>query len=151
MRRIILGASAGTCYRSPVPRKCFVSHRNLVSLREKHKVFLGLVDGHGAGSVTLTYDYPKQIATLSFTNETVRNAISGQMMNQLADALDILLDDGSKPTKATQITSGTGNKSDQPVVGLLLRSSGNIFSAGADLNLVREIGKLHELEICLIA
>ena len=142
----MVGTSAGACYRSHVPRKCSVSHRNLATLREKHKIFLGLVDGHGTGSVTLTYDYPKKIATLSFTNESVRNAISGRMMNQLADALDALLDNGSKPTKATQGASGTANKGTQPVVGLLLRSSGNIFSAGADLNLVREIGKLHQLE-----
>lgn len=137
----MLGTSAGACYRSHVPRKCFVSFRNLVSLREKHKVFLGLVDGHGTGSVTLTYDYPKKIASLSFTNESVRNAISGRMMNQLADALDALLDDGSKPSKTTQGAPATENKRLQPIVGLLLRSSGNIFSAGADLNLVREIGE----------
>lgn len=138
MRRIILGTSIGACHKSPVPRKCMVSHRNLVTLREKHKVFLKLVDSHGTGSVTLTYDYPKQIAVLSFTNESVRNAISGSMMNQLADAVDLLLYEDNKSKKAAKDDT---NKHSQPVVGLILRSSGNIFSAGADLNLVRDVGE----------
>ena len=113
------------------------SSRTLATLREKHKKYLNLVESHGAGSVTLTYDFPKQIATLSLSNESLRNAISGRMMNQLADSLDKILDEGSKKKKAIEESDSTDNK---PIVGVILRCSGDIFSAGADLHLAKDIG-----------
>lgn len=112
-----------------------------MTLREKHKSFLELVENHGGGSITLTYDYPKQIAILSLTNEGIRNAISGRMMGQLADALDILLDDGSAYRKLIKKDYKQANKFSHPLVGLILRSSGKTFCAGADLGLVKDLGK----------
>ena len=109
--------------------------RRLATLREKHKTFLNLVGQHGSGSVTLTYDNTKRIAILSLSNEAARNAVSGAMMVQLADALDELIDDGSK-----RYTEIHGNKAAN-MVGLILRSPGKSFSSGADLNLVADIGK----------
>lgn len=126
---------------SPVLSSFRLQSRTLMTLREKHKVFLDLVDCHGTGSVTLTYDYPKQIATISLSNESLRNAISGRMMNQLADVFDILLDDGSKLKKEIKQDYKAANKFFHPVVGVIVRSSGRIFSAGADLNLARDLGK----------
>ena len=109
--------------------------RSLATLREKHKVFLGLVGEHGSGSVKLTYDNKKHIAILSLANEPARNAISGKMMVQLADALDELIDDGSK-----RYAELHGNKAAN-IIGLILRSPGKAFCSGADLNLVADIGK----------
>lgn len=119
------------------PRNGCASSRSMATLREKHKNYLALVKSHGGGSVTLTFDYPKQIATLSLSNEFLRNAISGRMMNQLADTLDVLLDDGIKKKKAADENDETANL---PIVGLILRCSGDIFSAGADLHLAKDIG-----------
>lgn len=101
--------------------------RTYTSLREKHKEFLDLVVHHGKGSLTLEYDVPKKLAILSISNESKRNAISGHMMNQLADAIDALLHHDSK-------------KKEFSITGLIVRSSGKSFCAGVDLNLVRDIG-----------
>lgn len=125
-----------------------ISHRNLVSLREKHQDFLKLVDSHGTGSVTLTYDYEKKIAVLSLSNEELHNSISGRMMNELATVLDNLLDNGGKKEvliEARRKIREERQKALEPapyVMGLIVRSSGKTFSAGADLNLVRGIGEL---------
>ena len=52
-------------------------------------------------------------------------------MAQLAAAIDDLLDDDPKSRRAPK---------DGPIVGLILRSAGRTFSAGADLKLVKELG-----------
>ena len=75
------------------------------------------------------------------TNEGIRNAISGRMMGQLADALDVLLDDGSAYRKLIKQDYKQANKYIHPLVGLILRSSGKTFCAGADLGLVKDLGK----------
>ena len=146
MFRSSLFKSSNQAFLSPVtsgsarhlsPRNGCASSRSLATLREKHKNYLALVKSHGGGSVTLSFDYPKQIATLSLSNEFLRNAISGRMMNQLADTLDILLDDGSKKKKTVDENDETANLS---IVGLILRCSGDIFSAGADLHLAKDVG-----------
>jgi hypothetical protein len=129
------------------PTNGCVSCRTLATLREKHKKYLKLVESHGAGSVTLTYDFPKQIATLSLSNESLRNAISGRMMNQLADTLDTLLDNGSKQKKSA---TNSGNAERNPVVGVILRCSGDIFSAGADLHLAKDIGDFTGMSILIV-
>jgi enoyl-CoA hydratase/carnithine racemase len=102
-----------------------------VSLREKHKQFLDLVANHGEGSIDLSYDFSKKIATISITNESKRNAISGRMMNQLADLLEDLIGDSDKRRKVMESS----------IIGLLMRSSGKSFCAGADLTLVKDIGR----------
>ena len=130
------------------PTNGCASSRTLATLREKHKKYLKLVESHGAGSVTLTYDFPKQIATLSLSNESLRNAISGRMMNQLASTLDALLDTGSKPKKSATIGDNAEKKS---VVGVILRCSGDIFSAGADLHLAKDIGDFTDIPILTAA
>lgn len=128
-----------------------VSHRNLVSLREKHKKFLDMVDCHGTGSVTLTFDYEKNIATLSLSNEELHNSISGRMMNELATALDTLLNQSNhdeeevQDKKIDKVTKRKVPESVQSVVGVIVRSSGKTFCAGADLNLVRDIGEFRVL------
>jgi hypothetical protein len=105
-----------------------VACRSYTSLRETHIDFLDSVVHHGKGSVTIEYDVPKKLAILSISNETKRNAISGYMMNQLADAVDTLLLHDLKK--------------EFPITGLIVRASGQTFCAGADLTLVRDIGNL---------
>lgn len=127
-----------------------VSHRSLVSLRERHKKFLDLVDSHGTGSVTLTYDYDKKIATLSLSNEQLHNSISGRMMNELATALDTLLKQSSYDEEELddmqkgKVMKKKVSENARTVVGVIVRSSGKTFCAGADLNLVRDIGEFRD-------
>jgi hypothetical protein len=130
------------------PTNGCASRRTLATLREKHKKYLKLVESHGAGSVTLSYNFTKQIATLSLSNESLRNAISGRMMNQLADTLDALLENGSKQKKSA---TNSGNPEKKPVVGVILRCSGDIFSAGADLHLAKDIGDFTCVSILIVA
>lgn len=67
-------------------------------------------------------------------------------MNQLADRLDTLLDNGSKQKKSA--TNGD-NPEKNPVVGVILRCSGDIFSAGADLHLAKDIGEFTGMSILI--
>jgi hypothetical protein len=131
-----------------------VARRSLITLREKHQKFLDLVDCHGTGTVTLAFDNEKKIATLSLSNEQLHNSISGRMMNELATALDTLLRHSSydeeelDDMKKGKVTKKKLHESAKTVVGVIVRSSGKTFCAGADLNLVRDIGesrvKFHE-------
>ena len=115
--------------------------RAMASLTEKHKTFLDIVRTQGSGSVKLKYDHSKRIATLSFANQSVRNAISGRMMFQLAEALDDLIDDGSKRYRDVQKRRSETNESNDNILAVIIRSPGIVFSSGADLSLVTEIGK----------
>ena len=117
------------------------TYRAMASLTEKHKTFLDTVRTQGSGSVKLTYDHTKHIANLSFSNKSVRNAISGRMMFQLAEALDDLIDDGSKRYRDIQKRRSETNESNDNIIAVIVRSPGEVFSSGADLSLVTEIGK----------
>jgi hypothetical protein len=138
-----------------------VTRRGLISLREKHQKFLDLVDCHGTGTVTLAFDNEKKIATLSLSNEQLHNSISGRMMNELATALDTLLRHSSydeeelDDIKKGKVTKKKLHESAKTVVGVIVRSSGKTFCAGADLNLVRDIGesrvKFYEIFVEAIA
>ena len=123
------------------PRSNGSTNRAMATLCEKHKAFLDIVREQGTGSITLKYDHPKCTATLSFSNQSVRNAISGKMMFQLAKALDDLIDDGSERYRGIQKQRSVTSTSNDEIIGLIVRSPGIAFSAGADLSLVTDIGK----------
>ena len=93
-----------------------------MSLRRAHVGFLDLVAHHGHGDVVLI-SCQTPCASLTLSNPTKRNAISGRMMNQLVDAIDTLL---GMP---------------QPPLAILLRAEAcsNTFCSGADLDLVRSV------------
>ena len=63
------------------------------------------------------------------------------MMFQLAEALDDLIDDGSERYRVIQKQRSVTSTSNDEIIGLIVRSPGIAFSAGADLSLVTDIGK----------
>lgn len=72
----------------------------------------------GGGSVDLTWKGP--VATLTLNNEASRNAVSGEMMAQLGDAVDALEESAG--------------------IGLILRGAGDkAFCAGAHLDFVEGV------------
>ena len=106
-------------------RRYVISHRTRSSLVETHEFFLNMVMQHGEGEVqTVQHD---RFTELIINNPTKRNAISGRMMLQFAQIVDDLVP-----------VSSSGISNDR--VGVILRGSGrDAFSAGADLNLVKDI------------
>ncbi len=109
----------------PQVRRYVISHRARSSLVATHEFFLNMVMQHGEGEVqTVQHD---RFAELIINNPTKRNAISGRMMLQFAQIIDDLVP-----------VSSSGISDDR--VGVILRGSGrDAFSAGADLNLVKDI------------
>ena len=105
------------------PHRIIISSRSLLSssfssltLKEQHKEFLSLVKDHGVDSrIELKRHNEKKIVELVLDNRMKRNAITGRMMMDLADHVDII----------------TGSDFDEEIVALLLRGSGNeAFCAG---------------------
>ena len=92
------------------------------NLIEKHAAFLELVKGHGTGSVLLEPTQHEQVAILRLANIERKNAISGRMMFDLANIIDKITDDDSRVYS-----------------GLIVTGDGNIFCAGADFGLAKEV------------
>ena len=96
-------------------------------LTQQHANFLKLVGGHGGdGEVRVqrvTVAPAREAALLTLRHDRARNALSGRMMLQLAEAVDGLLAAGLP----------------SPPIGLILRGHGDAFCAGADLSLAREV------------
>jgi enoyl-CoA hydratase/carnithine racemase len=90
------------------------------SIRETHKVFLDQVKGHGEGKITLEKN--ARIAVMTLNNSLKRNAVSGTMMNDLADIVDGL--PSYRDGIAALIVTGAGNEA---------------FCAGADFSLVKNV------------
>ena len=133
----------GCSYRHVIRKFCSVKC-SPHSLTSKHAEFLDLVRDHGGGSITLTRDTTNSaIAVLTLCNEMKKNAISGQMMAELADILDTLLlsekiiSPSSSSSTVTTKNSSDSDSSDD-LVGLIIRGQGRVFCAGADLSLVRD-------------
>ncbi|CAM9342552.1 unnamed protein product, partial [Hapterophycus canaliculatus] len=82
-------------------------------------VFKDRLRSLGPGAISLSLDDEKGLATLVLDNHDRRNALSGKMMVQLADAVDKL-------------------ERWAPGVALVLHGAGGNFCAGADLSLARE-------------
>jgi ethylmalonyl-CoA/methylmalonyl-CoA decarboxylase len=80
--------------------------------------FVSRVRGIGGGSVDLSTGDP-YIATLTVNNVSARNALSGTMMAQFADAVATL-------------------QHEYKGVGVVIRGAGGNFCSGADLRLVNE-------------
>lgn len=95
-------------------------------LTKQHAEYLSLVSNQGEGNVKM--EVLDNVAVLSFSNPSKRNAMSGKMMNNMAELIDQICDD-TCPTKLSD-----------RVVGLILKGCGNeAFCAGADFSLVKTI------------
>lgn len=115
---------------STAPAASFIT-KATQPLVETHKEFLELVGDVGEGRVKLDMQRYERIAELVIDQPARRNAVSGRMMRQLADAVDHLLQSAA--------AAGEGATKDQPV-GLIIRGTGGeAFCAGADLGLVGEV------------
>jgi ethylmalonyl-CoA/methylmalonyl-CoA decarboxylase len=110
----------GSILRSSDALKAF----GIASLREKHRYFLDSIKAHGAdngGSISLR-ETSSNLVHICINNSNRRNAISGTMMNDLADIVDMLTLSEQRPAPTCAIVSG----------------SGDFFSSGADFQLATE-------------
>ncbi len=114
MKRVIIGF-----HRYAHGRSLSTSSSSL--LTSKHARFLDLVKEQGESGSILLRDVDTGIKEIVISNSSKKNSITGSMMNSLAKIVDKL-----------------ENEVDDTVL-LLLRSEGDTFCSGADLNLVRNI------------
>jgi ethylmalonyl-CoA/methylmalonyl-CoA decarboxylase len=115
----------------PTQRGIFYKGYSIVrsfSLVSRHAEFLSLVKGHGSGDVLLERTARPEIVVLKLANPSRKNAMSGRMMFQLANIVDTIVHmDDSVVTN------------DERPTGLIVTGEGNIFCAGADFGLAKEV------------
>jgi enoyl-CoA hydratase/carnithine racemase len=98
---------------------------DLKPLREVHAQFLDMVRDQGAGEITFEID--NRIGEIKLRNAKKRNAMSGKMMNDLANIVDEIVPEKSLPCK-------------YDITGLILTGEGDdAFCAGADFHLIKTI------------
>lgn len=90
------------------------------SIRETHHEFLAKVSNQGTGTISIEKRH--RLAVITLNNPSKRNAISGTMMNDLADIVDNL--PSFSDNIAALILTGAGTEA---------------FCAGADFSLVKNV------------
>jgi ethylmalonyl-CoA/methylmalonyl-CoA decarboxylase len=106
-----------------------------VSLASKHNEFLKRVRDQGipdGGHIKLAYLQNDTIADIKISNTSKKNAISGVMMNELADIVDEV-------------------RNNQKLLGCIIRGDGDFFCSGADLALAKEFVNTPESGLAMSA
>ena len=93
-----------------------------LSISLHYKPLLDLIRECGSGSISLSVK--RSFLEVVISNPVKKNAISGKMMAELANIADEI--------EAKYIQ-------DDSIAGLLIRGEGDIFSAGADLHLTKDV------------
>jgi len=112
------------CHFSPNFTTAYRFSHNKVrhKLIDKYSGFLDLVGEHGEGKINL--DIYKKHFELTISNPSRKNAISGKMMLDLAVSIDQMY---------------TVLENNNEIIGLIIKSTDDVFCSGADIILVKDI------------
>ncbi|KXS13348.1 ClpP/crotonase [Gonapodya prolifera JEL478] len=105
------------------------------------------IRGVGAGSCSLDLAFAPGVACITLSNPSKRNAMSGKVVAEFADALDVL----ERVCERGDGETGAGKE----VVAVIVRGAGGIFSAGSDLTAAKThpetVTDIHNLMVETIA